>query len=156
MVENVYFPQTQYFGSKEKLGSFIVENVDKYIGLKKINSVFDAFSGSAYVGYIFKLLNKKVIGNDYLKFNFHVGNSLIVNNKRNIETPAQSSIWKYQEVLSGAKVAITPSIPVPSPKIIEDLLSCRPTQSKRNSRFFSANSDCSSIDIGVLAITIPH
>ncbi|OIN95677.1 hypothetical protein AUJ66_08590 [Candidatus Desantisbacteria bacterium CG1_02_38_46] len=80
MIENICFPQTQYFGSKEKLGSFIIENVEKYIGLEKINTVFDAFSGSAYVGYIFKLLNKKVIGNDYLKFNYHVGNSLLVNN----------------------------------------------------------------------------
>lgn len=84
MIENICFPQTQYFGSKEKLGTFIIENIDKYIGLEKINTVFDAFSGSAYVGYIFKLLNKKVIGNDYLKFNYHVGVSLLVNNNLTI------------------------------------------------------------------------
>jgi len=79
-IQNIYYPQTQYFGSKEKLGSFIIENINRYIGLHKIRTVFDAFCGSAYVGYIFKVLGKRVIGNDYLKFNYHIAKSLLENN----------------------------------------------------------------------------
>ena len=61
------FPRTQYLGSKERLVNWIYENAPK-----DIETVLDAFSGTSVVGYIFKSRGKRVIGNDFLKFNFHI------------------------------------------------------------------------------------
>ena len=67
-------PRTQYLGSKEHLVSWIVDSSPK-----KVDSVFDAFSGTSVVGYRFKAEGKRVIVNDFLKFNFHIGKALIEN-----------------------------------------------------------------------------
>src|SRR3989344_6172035 len=67
-------PKTQYLGSKERLVKWIFENSPK-----EISSVFDAFSGTSVVGYYFKGEGKRVISNDFLKFNYHISNALIVN-----------------------------------------------------------------------------
>ena len=67
-------PKTQYLGSKERLVRWIFENAPK-----EIESFLDAFSGTSVVGYYFKNKGKKVIVNDFLKFNFHIGKALIEN-----------------------------------------------------------------------------
>ena len=67
-------PKTQYLGSKERLVNWIYENSPK-----NIETVFDAFSGTSVVGYAFKSKGKRVIGNDFLKFNFHIGRAFIEN-----------------------------------------------------------------------------
>lgn len=67
-------PKTQYLGSKERLVNWIYENAPK-----DIETVLDAFSGTSVVGYIFKSRGKRVIGNDFLKFNFHIGKAVIEN-----------------------------------------------------------------------------
>ena len=67
-------PKTQYLGSKERLVNWIYESAPK-----NIKTVFDAFSGTSVVGYVFKSKGKKVIGNDFLKFNFHIGKAVIEN-----------------------------------------------------------------------------
>src|SRR5258708_20519313 len=67
-------PKTQYLGSKEKLVKWIFENSPK-----EVNSVFDAFSGKSVVGYYFKGQGKRVVSNDFLRFNYHIANALIVN-----------------------------------------------------------------------------
>lgn len=67
-------PKTQYLGSKEHLVDWIYENAPK-----DIETMFDAFSGTSVVGYTFKSKGKKVIGNDFLKFNFHIGKAIIEN-----------------------------------------------------------------------------
>lgn len=70
-------PKTQYLGSKERLVNWIYNNSPK-----NIETVLDAFSGTSSVGYIFKTKGKKVIGNDFLKFNFHIGKAVIENNNQ--------------------------------------------------------------------------
>jgi len=67
-------PKTQYLGSKERLVKWISDNAPK-----DIDHFFDAFSGTSVVGYYFKNKNKTVTTNDFLKFNFHIGKSLIEN-----------------------------------------------------------------------------
>ena len=67
-------PKTQYLGSKERLVKWIFDNSPK-----EIESFLDAFSGTSVVGYYFKNKSKKVIVNDFLKFNFHIGKALIEN-----------------------------------------------------------------------------
>lgn len=67
-------PKTQYLGSKERLVNWIYSNAPK-----DIETVLDAFSGTSVVGYIFKSKGKRVIGNDFLKFNFHIGKAVIEN-----------------------------------------------------------------------------
>ena len=67
-------PKTQYLGSKERLVRWIFDNAPK-----EIKSFLDAFSGTSVVGYYFKNKGKKVIVNDFLKFNFHIGKALIEN-----------------------------------------------------------------------------
>src|SRR3990167_2147742 len=67
-------PKTQYLGSKERLVNWIYENAPK-----DIETVLYAFSGTSVVGYIFKSKGMRVIGNDFLKFNFHIGKAVIEN-----------------------------------------------------------------------------
>ncbi len=67
-------PRTQYLGSKQLLTEWIFENAPE-----DIETIFDAFSGTSSVGYFFKGKGKKVIGNDFLKFNYHIGKALIEN-----------------------------------------------------------------------------
>src|SRR3972149_3011440 len=67
-------PRTQYLGSKERLVKWIFDNTPK-----EVENIFDAFSGTSVVGYYFKNRGKRVIVNDFLKFNFHIGKALIEN-----------------------------------------------------------------------------
>lgn len=67
-------PKTQYLGSKERLVKWIFDNAPK-----NVENFLDAFSGTSVVGYHFKSKGKRVIVNDFLKFNFHIGKALIEN-----------------------------------------------------------------------------
>ena len=67
-------PQTQYLGSKQKLVEWIFECAPK-----DVETVFDAFSGTSSVGYHFKTQGKRVIANDFLKFNYRIGKAIIEN-----------------------------------------------------------------------------
>ena len=67
-------PQTQYLGSKERLVEWIYEKTPS-----NINTFFDAFSGTSVVGFYFKNKKKRVICNDFLKFNYHIAKALIEN-----------------------------------------------------------------------------
>ncbi len=73
-------PQTQYLGSKERLVEWIYEKSPKDIA-----TFFDAFSGTSAVGFYFKSRNKKVISNDFLKFNYHIAKALIENKNTKLE-----------------------------------------------------------------------
>ena len=67
-------PQTQYLGSKQRLVKWIFECAPD-----DVETVFDAFSGTSSVGYHFKTQGKRVITNDFLKFNYHIGKAVIEN-----------------------------------------------------------------------------
>lgn len=73
-VKTYKLPKTQYLGSKERLVKWIFENSPKDIEI-----IFDAFSGTSVVAYYFKNKGKKVVVNDFLKFNFHIGKAIIEN-----------------------------------------------------------------------------
>ncbi|MBI5789192.1 MAG: DNA adenine methylase [Candidatus Schekmanbacteria bacterium] len=66
---------TNYIGSKQKLVDWIWRNTPE-----DIKSVFDAFSGSAVVGYMYKSKGLQVITNDRLRFAYHVARAIIENN----------------------------------------------------------------------------
>lgn len=72
--KNHKMPRTQYLGSKERLVKWIFENSPK-----DIETIFDAFSGTSSVGYYFKTKGKRVISNDFLKFNYHIAKALVEN-----------------------------------------------------------------------------
>jgi adenine-specific DNA-methyltransferase len=69
------FPTTRYQGSKRKILYWIYECI------KELNfrQVVDAFGGSASFSYLAKKMDKEVIYNDLMKFNFLIGQSLIEN-----------------------------------------------------------------------------
>lgn len=70
------FPGTKFMGSKYSILPSIwdcVKNLD-------FETVFDAFSGSACVAYMFKQHGKRVITNDFLNFCYHFSKALIENN----------------------------------------------------------------------------
>lgn len=52
---------------------------------KDANTVLDAFSGSQSIAYVFKLLGKRVISNDFLRFNHVIGKALIENSKYTLD-----------------------------------------------------------------------
>ncbi len=66
---------TNYIGSKQKLVDWIWRNTPD-----EAKSAFDAFSGSAVVGYMYKTKGLKVVTNDRLRFAYHVARAIIENN----------------------------------------------------------------------------
>ena len=85
-------PKTQYLGSKERLVKWIFDNSPK-----DVETVLDAFSGTSSVGYFFKLQGKRVIGNDFLKFNYHIGRSLIENKKINLTDEEVDDLFRINK-----------------------------------------------------------
>lgn len=69
------FPSTRYQGSKAKLVDWIWEQI---AGLS-FNTCLDAFGGTGAVGYRLKQEGKSVTYNDFLRFNYYIGLSLIEN-----------------------------------------------------------------------------
>lgn len=69
------FPSTRYQGSKRKILPWIYEAVKEL----KFQTILDVFGGSASVSYMFKKMRKEVTYNDYLKFNYIIGKTLIEN-----------------------------------------------------------------------------
>jgi DNA adenine methylase len=69
------FPDTRYMGSKRKL----LPSLQNIFNELDFSSALDAFSGSSSVSFLLKSLDKKVITNDYLRFNYHIAHGLIEN-----------------------------------------------------------------------------
>ncbi len=69
------FPTTRFQGSKRKMLPWIYKNLKPL----EFNSVLDAFGGTGAVSYLFKCMNKEVVYNDLLKFNYNVGKAIIEN-----------------------------------------------------------------------------
>lgn len=69
------FPSTRFQGSKTKLVNWIWDNTKNL----EFETMVDLFGGTGSVGYMFKQKGKKVFYNDYLKFNYLTGLSLIEN-----------------------------------------------------------------------------
>lgn len=65
---------TNYIGSKQKLIDWIWKNTPD-----EVESVFDAFSGSAVVAYMYKSKGLQVFANDRLKYSYHAARALIEN-----------------------------------------------------------------------------
>lgn len=76
----VFMPSTRYQGSKQKIVTWIWENIR---GLK-FNTFLDAFSGTSTVGYYAKLNKKEVTANDILKINSIIAQSIIENSKERL------------------------------------------------------------------------
>jgi adenine-specific DNA-methyltransferase len=61
----LHAPSTRYQGSKRKLLSTLGEIFKKY----RFDTALDLFSGSGSVSYLLRSQSKKVVANDYLKYN---------------------------------------------------------------------------------------
>ncbi len=72
---DVPFPQTRYQGSKRKL----ITNLQGILEKMKFISVLDAFGGTGVVSHLCKRMGKKVVYNDLLLSNWHIGTALIEN-----------------------------------------------------------------------------
>lgn len=68
------FPEPQYLGAKFIHRGWIAQFIPE-----DANTVLDAFSGSQSIAYMLKQLGKKVVTNDFLKFNNFIGKALIEN-----------------------------------------------------------------------------
>jgi len=66
---------TNYIGSKQKLVEWIWAHTPH-----GVQSVLDAFSGSAVVGYMYKRQGLRVVANDRLKYAYHIAKAIIENN----------------------------------------------------------------------------
>lgn len=75
ITQDSWFPTSRYMGSKTKLMPYILSVVDKL----KVDSVFDAFSGSSVVSYGLKVAGYKVISNDFLSYSHSITKALIEN-----------------------------------------------------------------------------
>jgi len=66
---------TNFIGSKQKLVDWIWANTPE-----DVKTVFDAFSGSSAVGYMYKTKGLRVISNDCLEYCHHIARAIIENN----------------------------------------------------------------------------
>jgi len=71
------FPTTRYQGSKRKIVDWLWEHISKV----DFDSVLDVFGGTGAISHKAKQFNKRVIYNDYLKFNHQIGLAIIENNE---------------------------------------------------------------------------
>lgn len=78
--EIIRLPSTRYLGSKQKIVSWIWDNIQNL----DFDSFLDLFGGTGVVGYVAKVHGKRVIYNDYLKFNHIIGKAIIENNKERL------------------------------------------------------------------------
>lgn len=62
-------------GSKRKL----LPSLNKIFDQLEFTTALDAFSGTASVGYLLKMMGKRVHSNDYLRFNHYISKALIEN-----------------------------------------------------------------------------
>lgn len=74
------FPDPQYLGSKFIHRGWIAQHIPAHVVC-----VLDAFSGSQSIAYLFKQLGKKVITNDFLRFNYYIGKALVENPEYTLE-----------------------------------------------------------------------
>lgn len=65
---------TNYIGSKQKLVDWIWKHTPE-----GVDSVIDAFSGSAVVAYMYKTKGLKVIANDRLRYSYHAARAIVEN-----------------------------------------------------------------------------
>lgn len=77
---DVKFPQPQYLGAKYTHRDWIVGHIPE-----DAHTILDGFSGSQSIAFACKQVGKKVLTNDFLKFNSVIGTAL-VENKNNILT----------------------------------------------------------------------
>jgi adenine-specific DNA-methyltransferase len=70
---------TNYIGSKQKLVDWIWKHTPE-----GVESVIDAFSGSAVVAYMYKTKGLKVIANDRLRYCYHIARAIIENDSTRI------------------------------------------------------------------------
>lgn len=73
---DIKFPKPQYLGAKYIHGDWITKHIPECAHV-----VLDAFSGSQSIAFLCKKLEKRVITNDFLKFNSEIGKALIENKK---------------------------------------------------------------------------
>ncbi|MCS3514201.1 MULTISPECIES: DNA adenine methylase [Pseudomonas] len=59
------FPATRFQGSKRK----ILPEISKLVEAERCDSIIDLYSGSGIVALLFRSMGKKVLANDYLKYN---------------------------------------------------------------------------------------
>lgn len=109
-IPNIKPLSTDYIGSKRLLENFLVRNII-YNSKLKFNSVIDAFSGSAFVGHLFKRYCKEVHSNDYFDYPYTTAKSLIENNSKFI----QSGLFGMGDVNSKLKKIY--SVPLKNHKI---------------------------------------
>lgn len=69
------FPEPQYLGAKYVHRCWIKEFIPQ-----GVHTALDAFGGSQSIAYMFKQMGLKTYTNDFLKFNYEIGLSLIENN----------------------------------------------------------------------------
>lgn len=69
------FPTTRYQGSKRKIVDWLWEHISKV----EFDSLLDVFGGTGAISHKAKRFNKRVVYNDYLRFNHQIGLAIIEN-----------------------------------------------------------------------------
>ena len=80
---------TNYIGSKQKLVDWIWAHTPE-----GVNSILDAFSGSAVVGYMYKSKGLRILANDRLRYGYHIARAIIENNSVTISEDEIDALLK--------------------------------------------------------------
>lgn len=78
---------TNYIGSKQKLVEWIWQHTPDGVA-----SVFDAFSGSAVVSYMYKSKGLRVVANDRLRYAYHAARAIVENDDIRISSEELNSL----------------------------------------------------------------
>ncbi|MBA4312607.1 MAG: DNA methyltransferase [Chlorobiaceae bacterium] len=95
--EHFSLQSTRYQGSKRKLIPWM-STIFKDL---EFENVLDVFGGTGVVSYLFKLMGKSVVYNDYLEFNHQIGISLIENQNVRLETKDINHLINNSKLDSG-------------------------------------------------------
>jgi DNA adenine methylase len=96
------FPGTRFMGSKYS----ILASIWDCVKTLDFETVFDAFSGSGCVAYMFKQYGKRVITNDFLNFCYHFSKAIIENNNSAL-TPSDVDLLLSTNTSSGRFISET-------------------------------------------------
>src|SRR5580765_6415518 len=84
------YPRLRYMGNKHKLLPWIWQNL---VDLD-FDSVLDLFSGTGSVGYLFKVMGKRVVTNDFLKFSNDLTMATVANDRATLTVPQVTALGR--------------------------------------------------------------
>ena len=95
------FPEPQYLGAKYVHRGWIAQYIPA-----DAHTILDAFAGSQSIAYMCKQLGKRVITNDFLRFNSLIGKALIENNQYTLDKEEVEMLFSANRAIASSLILL--------------------------------------------------